>query len=281
MPIVVKNLSYTYMKGTPYEKQALNDVSLTINDGDFLGIIGATGSGKSTFVRHLNGLIKLTQGSIIADGIDLSAKKPDLKLLRRKIGMVFQYPESQLFAETVFKDVCYGPKNMKKSAEECEALAHEAIELAGLDFEAFKDRSPFELSGGEKRRVAIAGVIACKPEYLVLDEPSAGLDPKGKDEMYNLVLKIKASTSHTVVIISHDIDEIAEYADRIAVFDDGRIYADFKTADIGQYADGLKERGLDVPVTVKLRNALKLSEITGVRQNELIESILKYYKTSK
>ncbi|MDR3292678.1 MAG: ATP-binding cassette domain-containing protein [Clostridiales bacterium] len=278
MSITVKNLSYIYMKGTPYEKKALDGVSLVISDGDFLGIIGSTGSGKSTFIRHLNGLLKAYEGTIDVDGIDLSAKKPDYKLLRQKVGMVFQYPEAQLFADTVLKDVAYGPKNMKKPPEECEALAHEAMELVGLDFEAFKNRSPFELSGGEKRRAAIAGVIAMKPKYLILDEPSAGLDPKGKDDIYRLILKIKASHGSTVVVISHDIDEITEYADRIAAFDDGKIFADFNITDVGQHADDLIAHGLDIPITVKLSRALGRKSDGAVRQSDFVRTIADAYK---
>ncbi|MDR1940318.1 MAG: ATP-binding cassette domain-containing protein, partial [Clostridiales bacterium] len=229
---------------------------------------------------HLNGLIRLETGSVTVDGIDLTAKKPDLKLLRRKVGMVFQYPESQLFADTVFKDVIYGPKNMKKTPDECLALARSAMELTGLEFDAFKDRSPFELSGGEKRRAAIAGVIACEPEYLIMDEPSAGLDPKGKEDIYRLVGQIKARTSPTVIIISHDIDEITQYADRIAVFGEGKIFADFKTRDIAKYADILRARGLDVPLTVKLCEMLRARglDIDEIKPDGFISEVIGAYR---
>lgn len=281
MPITVKDLSYTYMKGTPYEKKALNGVSITVNDGDFLGIVGATGSGKSTFIRHLNGLIKLEAGSINVDGIDLSSKRPDLRLLRRKVGMVFQYPESQLFAETVLKDVMYGPRNMKLTEEECLLRAKEAMELSGLSYERFRDRSPFELSGGERRRAAIAGVIACRPDYLILDEPSAGLDPKGKDEIYSLLLEIKSAAPRTIIVISHDIDEIAEHADRIAVFDDGGLIADFKTRDIGLHTELLRSKGLDIPVTLKILGGLRARgkdiPLTGIKRDEFISFIIDEY----
>jgi energy-coupling factor transport system ATP-binding protein len=271
------------MKGTPYEKRALTDVSLTVGEGVFLGIVGATGSGKSTFVKHLNGLIRLEAGSITVDGIDLAAKKPDLKLLRQKVGMVFQYPESQLFAETVLDDVCYGPKNMKKSREECEILAKEAMKLVGLDFERFKDRSPFELSGGEKRRAALAGVIACEPKYLILDEPSAGLDPQGKEDIYGLISQIRGKGA-TVAVISHDVDEICEYADRIAAFYDGGIFAEFDVSDIGAYGEVLKEKGLDVPTTVRVAAELKKRGIEAdfsVRKKDFAEELLRLYKTGK
>jgi energy-coupling factor transport system ATP-binding protein len=271
------------MKGTPYEKRALFDVSLTVGEGEFLGIVGATGSGKSTFIKHLNGLIKLESGCIVVDGIDLTAKKPDLKLLRQKVGMVFQYPESQLFAETVLDDVRYGPKNMKKSREECEALAREALETVGLDFERFKNRSPFELSGGEKRRAAIAGVIACKPKYLILDEPSAGLDPKGKEDIYGLISKIREAGA-AVVVVSHDIDEICEYADRIAAFDEGRIFAEFDVSEIGKYREILRERGLDVPMTVRVAAELKKRGIEGdfaVRKKDFAECVSRLFEEKK
>jgi energy-coupling factor transport system ATP-binding protein len=274
------------MKGTPYERAALKNVSLEVEDGVFLGIIGATGSGKSTFIKHLNGLIKLTEGNggIVVDGIDLTAKKPDLKLVRQKIGMVFQYPESQLFAETVLDDVCYGPRNMKKSREECEALAKEAMTLAGLDFENFKGRSPFELSGGEKRRAAIAGVIACRPEYLILDEPSAGLDPKGKDDIYALIGRIRAVDKVTVVVVSHDVDEICEYADRIAAFDKGEIFAEFDAEDIGEYGRVLREKGLGIPLTARVAEELKRRGIEAdfkVREKDFTESVLRYYAAKR
>jgi energy-coupling factor transport system ATP-binding protein len=267
------------MRGTPYEKRALSDVSLTIGEGVFLGVVGATGSGKSTFIKHLNGLIKTEEGSVVVDGIDLSAKKPDLKSVRQKIGMVFQYPESQLFAETVLDDVCYGPKNMKKSREECVRLAKEAMELVGLDFERFKGRSPFELSGGEKRRAAIAGVIACKPKYLVLDEPSAGLDPQGKEDVYGLISEIRKGGA-TVVVVSHDMDEICEYADKIAAFDDGRIFAEFDVSEIRKYGEILKAKGLDVPTTVRVAEELKKRGIEAdfsVRKKDFERDVLRLY----
>ena len=256
MPITVKNLSYTYSPKTPFEHKALDNVSLTIEDGDFVGIIGATGSGKSTFVQHLNGLIKLTSGEITVNDINL-AKKPDLKKLRAEVGMVFQYPEYQLFDETVQKDVAFGPKNLGLKKEEIEERVREAVTIVGLDYEEIKNRSPFELSGGQKRRVAIAGVIAMRPKILVLDEPTAGLDPVGRVEMFDLIRKLKETTSHTVIMVSHNMDEISVAANKIAVFENGKLRFFETPAELFVHADELTDIGLDVPVPVKLAAMLK------------------------
>lgn len=256
MPITVKNLSYTYSPKTPFEHKALDNVSLTIEDGDFVGIIGATGSGKSTFVQHLNGLIKLTSGEITVNDINL-AKKPDLKKLRAEVGMVFQYPEYQLFDETVQKDVAFGPKNLGLKNEEIEERVREAVTIVGLDYEEIKNRSPFELSGGQKRRVAIAGVIAMRPKILVLDEPTAGLDPVGRVEMFDLIRKLKETTSHTVIMVSHNMDEISVAANKIAVFENGKLRFFETPAELFGHADELLNIGLDVPVPVKLAAMLK------------------------
>ena len=210
MSIEVRDLSYVYSPGTPYAATALDHVDLTVDEGDFVGIIGKTGSGKSTFIQHLNALIRLQSGSIKVYDIDLTEKKPDLKRLRGTVGMVMQYPEYQLFDETVEKDVSYGPKNLGLSEEEIKGRVREAVELVGLDYEDVKDRSPFELSGGQKRRVAIAGVIAMRPRVLILDEPTAGLDPRGKKEILALVKRLKESSSPTVIIISHSISQIID-----------------------------------------------------------------------
>ena len=218
MPVVIKGLSFTYSAGTPYEKKALTNINLEINEGDFLGIIGHTGSGKSTFIQHINGLIKPQEGEIEIFSLKLTkAKRPkvNLRSLRSKVGMVFQYPEYQLFADTVEKDVAFGPKNLGLSAEEVSERVKQAIEMVGLDYEAVKDRAPFELSGGQKRRVAIAGIIAMRPRMLILDEPTAGLDPYGKEQILNLIKHLKEHCSPTIVVISHDIDEITRFANRI------------------------------------------------------------------
>ena len=263
MQIVIENLSFTYGKKSPYEKKALDSVSLTVNEGECVGIVGATGSGKSTLIQHLNGLIKLTDGKITVGEIDLSKKKPDYNKLRKSIGMLFQYPEYQLFAETVFDDVAFGLKNFYPDMEEGEKVeaVREALETVGLDYEEIKNRSPFELSGGQKRRVAIAGVIVTKPEILVLDEPAAGLDPLGKEEIMSLLHDIHARWCKTVIIVSHDMDEIAENCTRAAIFAEGKVLAVAPPKALFADVQKLHERGLDVPFTAKITNALKAQGI--------------------
>lgn len=260
MPIVVQGLSFAYSKGTPFEKKALDNVSLTINDGEFVGIMGHTGSGKSTFIQHLNGLIKVQEGAVDVNGIRLTnAKrpKPDLKKLRSTVGMVFQYPEYQLFDDTVIKDVSFGPKNMGYKREEAEQMAREALRLVGLDPDEVGEKAPFELSGGQKRRVAIAGVIVMKPKILVLDEPTAGLDPYGKEQILNLILRLKAECSPTVIVISHDMDEITRYANRLIIFGEGRVAFDMPMTELFKHGKELEELGLETPTAVRLASALK------------------------
>ena len=252
MSIEIKDLSYVYSPGTPYACTALDKVSLTVDEGDFVGIIGKTGSGKSTFIQHLNALIRLQSGSLKVFGIDLSAKKPDLKKLRGTVGMVMQYPEYQLFDETVEKDVSYGPKNLGLSEEEIKGRVREAIGLVGLDYDEVKDRSPFELSGGQKRRVAIAGVIAMKPRVLVLDEPTAGLDPRGKRDILALVHKLKETSSPTVLIISHDMDAVAEHCNKVALFSKGKIASVGSPREIFYDDALLNETEMDRPAVVRI-----------------------------
>lgn len=256
--IEIKNLSFVYSKKTPYEKLALSDISLTIEEGEFVGIIGHTGSGKSTFIQHINGLIKPQQGSVKVFDIDLAVKKPkpDLRKLRQTVGMVFQYPEYQLFADTVEKDVAYGPKNLKLGNEEIAKRVKEAITLVGLNYELIKDRSPFDLSGGQKRRVAIAGVLAMRPKVLILDEPTAGLDPQGKQEILSLITKIKNSYCPTIVVISHDIDEITQYAERLIVFSDAKIKYDVPMTELFKCEKELLDIGLEIPTVIILKNML-------------------------
>ncbi len=256
MPIVIENLTYTYSKKTPYERKALDNINLTINDGDFLGIVGHTGSGKSTLIQHLNVLIKVQEGKILINGIDITQKKVDLKKIRSEIGMVFQYPENQLFDETVAKDVAFGPKNLGLSKEEIDNRVRNSLESVGLDYDKYANREPFELSGGEKRRVAIAGVLSMSPKILILDEPTAGLDPLGKKEIMNLIKSLQNKSLDTVIVISHDIDEIVEYANRIVVLNDGKIVFDIPPQELFQNETALQEMGLDIPETVKIRNAI-------------------------
>ena len=281
--IEIKNLTYTYSQKTPYEKKALDNVSLNINEGDFVGIIGHTGSGKSTLIQHINGLIKPQSGSISVMDINLNQKKPkpDLKRLRTEVGMVFQYPEHQLFDDTVEKDIGFGPKNLKLSTEEIKQRVQESMELVGLDYNDFKDRSPFDLSGGQKRRAAIAGVIAMRPKILILDEPTAGLDPEGKEHILTLISKLKNDVSPTVIVISHDIDEITRFATRLIVFNNTKIAFDIPMAELFKHEDELVSMGLAVPMAVRIANSLKKKGI-ALRGNiitpqDLNASVEAYY----
>ena len=257
MSIVIENLSYVYSPKTPFEHKALDNISLTVEDGDFLGIIGATGSGKSTFIQHLNGLIKLTSGKITVDGIELH-NKPDLKKLRAEVGMVFQYPEYQLFEDTVEKDVAFGPKNMGLSKNEIDLRVREAVEYVGLD-KSYLEKSPFDLSGGEKRRVAIAGVMAMKPEVLVLDEPCAGLDPIGRKTVLDLIVSYKEKTNSTVIVVSHSMEDIAKIATKILVMNESRLAYYDTVRNVFSHVSELVSMGLDVPqitqLFLKLKNA--------------------------
>ena len=253
MRIVAENLSHIYSPKSKFAVAALRDVSLTVEEGEFFGIIGHTGSGKSTFVQHLNGLLKADKGTktLRVGEFDLLDKKCDFKKLRSRVGMVFQYPEYQLFADTVAEDIAFALKNFRPecSAEEVARLVRDALETVGLDYAEVKDKSPFDLSGGQKRRVAIAGVIVARPEILVLDEPVAGLDPKGKREFFELLHKLHKSFVKTVIIISHDMDNVAEHCTRVAVFDGGRVISVAPPKELFRDADRLISLGLDVPVT--------------------------------
>ncbi len=276
MSIVVKNLNYTYNPKTPFAKQALVDVNLTVNDGEFLGIIGHTGSGKSTFVQHLNGLIKLSDGEIEVEGIRLNEKKVDYAKLRSLVGMVFQYPEYQLFADTVAADVAFGPKNMKLPPEEIKKRVSEALNLVGLNEEEVGEKSPFDLSGGERRRAAIAGVLAMKPKILVLDEPTAGLDPMGKREILQLMAKIRAEQKATIIMISHDMNEIYENVDRVAVFVEGTIKYDMPTQELFAKVK-IEDYGLEMPAmaVIKKKLAKKGINISGRTVSEVFDEIVK------
>lgn len=256
MPIVLKDVSYVYMPGTPYERTALKDINLTVAEGEFIGVIGHTGSGKSTLVQHMNGLLKPTRGVAEVDGVDLAAKGDAARLARRKVGMVFQYPEHQLFEETVFDDVAFGPRNLGLAADEVEERVRLALGFVGLDFAAFAKRSPFRLSGGQMRRVAIAGVVALKPAYLILDEPSAGLDPRGRDEIFSEVVRLHETTGVTVVLISHNMEEVARLVKRLVVMHDGAISLDGPPREIFRHGGALKAAGVDVPGVTALMERL-------------------------
>ena len=226
MSLVLQNVSYTYMPGTPYCRDALLGVDLTIERGEFIGIIGHTGSGKSTLVQHLNGLLRPTSGTVSLDGANMHDRRQALKSIRQKVGMVFQYPEHQLFEETVFDDVAFGPRNLGLGEDEVRQRVESALERVGLSVGEFAKRSPFRLSGGQMRRVAIAGVIALQPEYLVLDEPSAGLDPCGRDEIYSQILQLYRECGMAVVLVTHNMEDVARMAKRLLVMDHGRIRFD-------------------------------------------------------
>lgn len=244
--LTLENVSYIYSKGTPFEKKAVDSVSLTIEEGVFLGLIGHTGSGKSTLIKHFNGLLRPTEGKILLDGIDLWEDKRRLHKVRFSVGLVFQYPEHQLFEETVYKDIAFGPRNMGLSAEECGSRVREALRIVGLSEEVLP-KSPFELSGGQKRRVAIAGIIAMRPRILVLDEPTAGLDPKGKDDILSHLKSYHKENRSTVIIVSHEMEDIARCCERVLVMSNGKAELYDTVINVFQKSEKLKEIGLDIP----------------------------------
>lgn len=256
MSIRAENLNYIYGKGTAFEQYALKDINFEIQDGEFVGIIGHTGSGKSTLIQHLNGLIKATSGKIYFNGEDIYAPGYDLKKLRQKVGLVFQYPEHQLFEVDVLSDVCFGPKNQGLSVDEAKERAKEALHLVGLD-ESYYEKSPFELSGGQKRRVAIAGVLAMKPQVLVLDEPTAGLDPKGRDEILDRVAGLREDTKMTVVLVSHSMEDVAKYVSRLMVMNAGQKVFDGTPKEVFKHYKELEKIGLSAPQITYIVQRLK------------------------
>ncbi|NLM25769.1 MAG: energy-coupling factor transporter ATPase [Firmicutes bacterium] len=257
MSIRIEQVSYTYNIGMPTEKQALKNISLDIEKGEFLGLIGHTGSGKSTLVQHLNGLIKPSSGKIYIDDVDIHSKEISLKTVRQKVGMVFQYPEHQLFGETVYEDVAFGPRNLGVSEEEVEQRVREGLAKVDLDYQQLKDRSPFELSGGQKRRVAIAGVLAMKPEILILDEPTAGLDPRGRDEILDQISRIHQAEKTTVILVTHSMEDIARLATKLVVMEQGSIVLVGTPNEVFEQADYLEQIGLGVPQVTKLLRTLQ------------------------
>ena len=277
MSIVIEKLNYVYMAGGPYETHALHDVSLTIEDGEFIGLIGHTGSGKSTLVQHLNGLLKPSSGRILVDGLDLADKQTDKRAVRRKVGLVFQYPENQLFEETVEKDIAFGPKNLGLDDAEISRRVREAMAKVALDYDRLKDRSVFELSGGQMRRVAIAGLLAMEPGTLVLDEPCAGLDPKGREEILGLIRRLHEQAGTTIVMVSHSMDDVASLAERVIVMNRGEVYMDGAPREVFSRGDDLRAIGLDVPQAVELAQRLRergLPVPEGVyREEELQQAI--------
>ena len=277
MSIELKNVTYTYSPGTAYEIHALKDINLSIPDGQFIGIIGHTGSGKSTLIQHLNGLLRATSGAIYYDGENIYQEGYDMRTLRSKVGLVFQYPEHQLFEVDVFSDVCFGPKNLGLSKEEVEERAKKALTQVGLD-ESYYKKSPFELSGGQKRRVAIAGILAMHPQVLILDEPTAGLDPKGRDEILDQVALLQKERKITVILVSHSMEDVARYVDRIIVVNDGKILFDDTPKQVFQHYKELESVGLAAPQVTYVVKALKEKgwdiDTTATTVEEAKEAIL-------
>lgn len=257
MQIELKNVSYIYNEGNPFSKVAMDDISLKIEGREFIGIIGHTGSGKSTLVQHLNALMTPTKGKIFIDGVDTIEKSQSKIDIRKKVGLVFQYPEYQLFEETVYKDIAFGPSNIGCTEDEIEDRVKWSCELVGLDYDSIKEKSPFELSGGQKRRVAIAGVLAMKPSCLVLDEPTAGLDPKGRDEILNEIKHLYETQDMTIILVSHSMEDVARLVNRIIVMDNGKIFMDGTPKEVFANPNQLTSVGLDVPQVTELMLALK------------------------
>ena len=257
MSIEVNQVTYTYMPQTAFERTALSKITLTIEEGVLTAIAGHTGSGKSTLVQHLNGILHPTQGSVMVDGQDLAAKDKTAITARRRVGMVFQYPEHQLFEETVEEDIAFGPKNLGLSAEEIARRVRRAMELVRLDYDTYRERSPFQLSGGQKRRAAIAGVLAMEPKYLVLDEPTAGLDPRGRDDLLQRIVRLHREKKMTVIFVSHNMDDIARLADRVIFMHEGRVLLDAPPHEAFQEKSALETAGLEEPETVTLLEKLQ------------------------
>ena len=282
MSIQVKNLTHIYEKGMPNESVALENISFEVEDGSFLGVIGHTGSGKSTLLQHLNGLLKPTDGTIVIGGVDITSPDVSMVEIRKRIGLVFQYPEYQLFEETVAKDVAFGPKNLGLSKEEIDERVKEAIELVGLDYEAIKDRSPFELSGGQKRRVAIAGVVAMRPEVLILDEPTAGLDPKAHKDVLKMIETVHEKTGNIIILVSHNMTDIARMSDKVLVIDSGHMVMMGTPKEVFSNREELARVGLDLPPITQLtenlrKNGIEIEE-TILSVEVAAEQIAKYLK---
>ena len=257
MSIKINNLTYVYMPKTPFEKKALDNVSLEIEDGEFLAVIGHTGSGKSTLIQHLNGLLKPASGKIYVDGTDITDKDTKLVDIRKKVGLVFQYPEYQLFEETIAKDIAYGPSNLELNEDEILRRVKKSMEMVGLNYEEYKDISPFELSGGQKRRVAIAGVIAMEPKVLILDEPTAGLDPAGRDDILEQIKLLHEKYNMTIILVSHSMEDVGKLAEKIIVMNDGHIELQGKPKEVFKEIDTLEKIGLAVPQVTYLMRELK------------------------
>lgn len=279
MSIVIKDLCHIYGKGTPFEDVAISDINLSIAPGEFIGLIGHTGSGKSTLIQHINGLLKPTSGSVFVDEKDVCDKKSILDI-RRKVGLVFQYPEYQLFEETVFKDIAFGPTNLGFDEQEIEQAVRYSMELVELDFDEFAQKSPFELSGGQKRRVAIAGVLAMKPSTIILDEPTSGLDPLGSKNILAMIKNLHDS-EHTVIMVSHNMDEVVSIAGRIIVISDGKIVFDDHPIEVFGHTKELLEIGLDVPTACHIAFEMKKLGVDVPKEILSIEELATWIKEKK
>ena len=284
MALILDKVNYTYEAGSGFEKHALKDVSCAIDKGEFIGLIGHTGSGKSTLIQHMNGIIKATSGNIFFDGEDIYDKDYDMRKLRNKVGLVFQYPEHQLFETDIFKDVCFGPRNQGLSEKDVQLRAFEALRLVGLE-ENLYYQSPFDLSGGQKRRAAIAGVLAMRPDYLILDEPTAGLDPKGRDEILGHIRKLHDETGIAVILVSHSMEDVARYVDRIMVMNQGQLIYDDKPRNVFAHYKELEWVGLAAPDVTYIMNELRDAgldvDTDAITIEEAKESILRLYKGIK
>ena len=280
--IEIKNLTHIYSEGLPFEKRAIDDINLKIEENEFIGLIGHTGSGKSTFIQHLNGLLKPSSGEIILDGMKVNKSSSNLTELRKKIGLVFQYPEYQLFEETIERDIAFGPGNLDLSEEEVLNRVKSSMDSVGLDYETYKDKSPFELSGGLKRRVAIAGVLAMEPKVLILDEPTAGLDPRGRDEILSEIKNIHEKRKITVILVSHSMEDVARIAERIIVMDKGKVFLDSNPREIFRNEDKLLSVGLGIPQITSLMRALKKNGLDinedSITVEEAKDSLIKYLR---
>jgi len=281
MPVKVENLTHIYMKDSVFEHVAIDNISFEIQDGEFIGLIGHTGSGKSTLIQHLNGLLKPSSGKIFVDGAELNSKEVQMKKIRQKVGLVFQYPEYQLFEETVYKDIAFGPQNLGLSEDKIDKRVREAIDLVGLDFDNISNISPFELSGGQKRRVAIAGVLAMEPRVLILDEPAAGLDPRGRDEILGRIKTLHEKQKITVVLVSHSMEDIANLVDKVLVMNKGKIAFFDTPRNVFKEADTLEKIGLGVPQVTHLVRELRKKgfEISDcINIDEAKNELLKLFK---
>lgn len=282
MSLILNDVYYTYQPHTPYETHAIKNINLEIRQGEIIGLIGHTGSGKSTLVQHLNGLLKPTAGRVIVEGTEIQEKGVKLKEIRQKVGLVFQYPEHQLFEETVYADVAFGPKNLGLSPDTVEKRVRKALTMVHIDFERYKESSPFVLSGGEKRRVAIAGVLAMQPQYLILDEPTAGLDPRGRDEILDQIAELHEKDGITVVLVSHSMDDVARLVKRLVVMHQGEIVYNDEPRQVFKEFSKLREMGLDIPTVTKLMISLRekgwpvRSDVLTIEEAK--EEILKYRK---